>query len=184
MADADLSTVEGPGRRRESWSLKTIVENVSGRPITDFQDPARPVHPYIVAKLDHFGQAGPRRPSDAAAQRRASMPAEVPTEDPDPVEHVYPPLTGPTGRMVHGPEHEHHSPTLRSLSTAQEPSPGRTPHSPGPSRQPERIYLHYLLLHLDRLNDHALQYLKRAVDEEVAHREMPPKKTAGGSLPP
>jgi hypothetical protein len=41
---------------------------------------------------------------------------------------------------------------------------------PAPSRRPERIYLHYLLLHIDRLNDSALRYLKHAVDEELEHR--------------
>jgi hypothetical protein len=38
---------EGPGRKRDSWSLKTLVEEVSGRPLGDFQDPARSPHPYV-----------------------------------------------------------------------------------------------------------------------------------------
>ncbi|HYK94000.1 MAG TPA: hypothetical protein VEY07_08185 [Thermoplasmata archaeon] len=174
MSDADLGTADGPGRRRESWSLKTIVENVAGRPITDFQDPERPVHPYLVVKMGHLPT--PERPR----VRIARTSADSPEAEPDPVDRFYPPLVGATGRALHGPEHEHHVGTLGSVAPGEEPTgPGTRPHSPGPSRRPERIYLHYLLLHMDRLTDHALRYLKHAVDEELAHRE-----SAGGSTPP
>jgi hypothetical protein len=86
-----------------------------------------------------------------------------PNEWTDPVDRLYPPLVGPTGREFHGPEHENHSETLER----HRPLPGRIP---GPSHRPERLYLHYLLLHMDRLSASALRYLKLAVDEEVAHR--------------
>ena len=163
MADGDLASADGPGRRKESWSLKTIVENVSGRPIAEFQDPSRPVHPYLKVKLDH-----------AAAARAHS--AALAESEPDPVDRVYPPLTGATGRQLHGPEHEHHPETLHALKAdPDEPSPGVRPHAPGPSSRPERIYLHYLLLHMDRLTDHALAYLQRAVSEELEHRQKPPQ---------
>lgn len=163
MADADLGTVERPGRRRESWSLRTIVENVAGRPITDFQDPDRPVHPYLANHLAHL--PSPERPRPRSGRGSAE---ELP---PDPVDRVYPPLTGATGRALHGPEHEHHTSTLRALDV---PDPDGGPsvrvRPPGPSRRPERVYLHYLLLHLDRLGDHALRYLAHAVEEELSHR--------------
>jgi len=91
----------------------------------------------------------------------------------DPVSRVHPPLVGEMGRTFHGSEHEHHQPTLDEMTPAAEPpSPGTRPHPPGPSRRPERIYLHYLLLHIDRLSDSALKYLQRAVEEEVQHRQI------------
>ena len=178
MAGADSSTADGPARRRESWSLTTIVERVAGRPITDFQDPSRPVHPYLAHKLGHLppvSAKGPNPgrmgPGDAAADPPAAL---------DPVDRVYPPLTRGTGRAFHGPEHQHDSTTLEAGAERTAGGPGVRSHPPGPSRRPERVYLHYLLLHMDRLSDHALGYLKRAVDEELAGRERPPN----GSTPP
>lgn len=167
MADAAVATAEGPGRRRESWSLRDIVENVANRPIEDFQDPARPVHPYLIVK--------PVRLPPRAHAGAAEAPGAEGNEESDPVDRVYPPLVGATGRALHGPGLEHHAATLHALRA--EPSaaqPGSRPHAPGPSRRPERIYLHYLLLHLDRLSDSALGYLKHAVDEEVGHRATAP----------
>jgi len=46
----DAPTADRPPRRRSSWSLRSIVEDVSGKPIDDFQEPGRPVHPYLQAK--------------------------------------------------------------------------------------------------------------------------------------
>ncbi len=172
MADSDLATVDGPGRRRESWSLKAIVENVAGRPIAELQDPERPVHPYLAGKLGHLP------PMEANRLRTARTGPPTVEEEPDPVDRVYPPLIGATGRRLHGPEHEHHAGILKSLAAPDEASaPGVRPHLPGPSRRPERIYLHYLLLHVDRLSDHALHYLAHAVKEELEHREHPPERS-------
>ena len=160
------ATVEGPPRRRTSWSLKTIVEDVAGCPIGDLQDPNRPLHPYLRGKID----------PPTVAPRIAIRPdaPEASLEDPpyDPVGHLYPPLTGEAGRAYHGPDHEHHRETLeRHRPPADEPG---VPHrSPGPSHRPERLYLHYLLLHVDRLSDSGLHYLRHAVEEEIAHRERP-----------
>ena len=182
MSVDGAATADGPGRRRESWSLKNLVEDIAGRPISELQDPERPVHPYLKVKM---GSAAPsHRPTypptptpGAAPGVRAAATAEL--AEPDPVDRVYPPLVGETGRHLHGPEHEHHAETLDGIATAREaPVPGRPGHAPGPSQRPERIYLHYLLLHMDRLTDHALRYLQHAVDEELRHRE------ANGSTPP
>lgn len=160
-------------RRRDSWSLKSIVEEVGGRPLSDYQDPDRPQHPYVRLKgsaplspaLAPVAHLGGRPPSRGAAATEA-------VEEPDPVARVYPPLTGATGRRLHGPENEHHMETLATVrSSSEAPEPGQRPHPPGPSKRPERIYLHYLLLHIDRLSDHALRYLDRAVREELEHRE-------------
>ncbi len=155
----DDATIAGPARRRASWSLKSIVEDVAGRPIGELQDPGRPVHPYLRGKVP-APSPSPEAPS--------------PDDSPyDPVATLYPPLVGPLGREFHGAEHEHHSETLarhRPLTDAD----GRPLRPPGPSHRPERLYLHYLLLHMDRLSDSALRYLRLAVEEEVAHRAAPP----------
>jgi len=148
------ATADGPPRRRTSWSLKTIVEDVAGRPIGELQDPERPVHPYLKGR-----DVGVR--SEPTAHPRPLVEAY------DPVDHLYPPLIGSTARAFHGPDHENHAETIER----HRPLPG---HLPGPSHRPERLYLHYLLLHMDRLSGSALRYLKLAVDEELAHRVAPP----------
>ena len=144
------ATIEGPPRRRTSWSLKTIVEDVAGRPIQELQDPERPVHPYLRGREGGIPADGSPTPGP-------------PAEWYDPVDRLYPPLVGPTGRDFHGPDHQHHLETIER----HRPLPG---HLPGPTHRPERLYLHYLLLHMDRLSASALRYLKIAVDEEMAHR--------------
>ncbi|MGA8710948.1 MAG: hypothetical protein WB786_06945 [Thermoplasmata archaeon] len=157
------ATAEGPPRRRTSWSLKTIVEDVAGRPIGELQDPARPVHPYLKGRDVGLGGESPAPPRPLV-------------EAYDPVDHLYPPLVGSAARAFHGPEHENHAETL----DRHRPLPG---HIPGPSHRPERLYLHYLLLHMDRLSGSALRYLKLAVDEELAHRSEPPPLPAENSSP-
>ncbi len=152
---ADEATAEGPSRRRTSWSLRTIVEDVAGRPIEDLQDPDRPIHPYLQA-----------RPPPPPRTARPRTPEEI-AEPYDPVAHFSPPLVGATGRDFHGAGYEHHNETL-----ARHAAPARGP-SPGPLHRPERIYLHYLLLHMDRLSDTALRYLRNALDEELDHRAPP-----------
>jgi len=172
---ADEATAETPPRRRASWSLRTIVEDVSGKPIGEFQEPGKPVHPYLRAKLD------------AASPRDRAGPAPGAEEAPyDPVGRLYPPLVGAHGREFHGPDHEHHAETLARHPTVP-PGLGERPRSAaGPLHRPERLYLHYLLLHLDRLSDAALNYLRIAVEEEVAHRARPPATApaAASTSPP
>jgi hypothetical protein len=178
---ADAATADGPPRRRASWSLKTIVEDVAGKPIGEFQEPGRPVHPYLRTKLDE--PSARERPSSAHASEEEAQY--------DPVGHLYPPLVGAHGREYHGPEHEHHAETLDRHPTVPA-GVGERPRTAGPLHRPERLYLHYLLLHLDRLGDAALAYLRTAVEEEVAHRDRPkaaPVRTAanepeGDSQPP
>jgi hypothetical protein len=158
----DGATDDVPPRRRASWSLKTIVEDVSGKPIGEFQDPGKPVHPYLRGKLD-----------PPPARERAPASSAAPAEEPyDPVAHLYPPLVGARGRAYHGLEYEHHAETLERHPTVPA-GLGERPRSAGPLHRPERLYLHYLLLHLDRLSDAALNYLRIAVEEEGAHRSRP-----------
>ncbi len=158
---ADGATPDGPPRRRGSWNLRSIVEDVAGRPIGEFQDPARPVHPYLKDRVD---------PPPPPLPRASVAPARAEGEDRyDPVAHLYPPLVGAHGRAYHGPENEHHAETIER-HRPEPANPGGVARPPGPSHRPERIYLHYLLLHMDRLSDSGLHYLKVAVDEEIAHR--------------
>jgi hypothetical protein len=154
-----------PPHRRDSWSLRTIVEEVAGQPLEAFQDPGRAPHPYVHLKAP-----------------RAEIRAAPPETEIDPVGRVYPPLVGEVGRRLHGPGAEHHNPTLRAL---EEYGPRPEIRPPGPSQRPERIYLHYLLLHLDRLSDRALAYLRVAVEEEQAHRlSAPPPPPPAPPEPP
>jgi hypothetical protein len=164
------ATVEGPARRRDSWNLRHIVEDVTGRSIEDLQEPGRPGHPFLRSIPPPTSSLPPRVAVVTSTPEPTNSDGEIPV---DPVARVHPPLVGATGRNFHGSEHEHHQPTLDEMaSTVEPPSPGTRPHSPGPSRRPERIYLHYLLLHMDRLSDSSLQYLLRAVEEEVRHRKL------------
>jgi hypothetical protein len=172
------ATSAGPARRKTSWNLKTIVEDVAGRPIGELQDPDRPVHPYLEGKIPPANGDGPPW---------ASPPRRAPSESAayDPVGHVYPPLVGPMGRSYHGTDHEHHQETLERHRGSVESGPGNPARPPGPTHRPERLYLHYLLLHLDRLSPSALQYLRQAVDDEVAHRARPslPAKSEAAATP-
>jgi len=162
------ATADRPPRRRTSWNLKSIVEDVAGRPIGELQDPDRPAPSHLEGKGELVEKA--ERPPWASPPRRVVAPP-VPY---DPVDRVYPPLVGPVGRSYHGAEHEHHSETLDRHRPEDGSTPGNPARPPGPSHRPERIYLHYLLLHMDRLSPSALQYLRLAVEEEIAHRARPP----------
>jgi hypothetical protein len=194
---------EPPTKKRAAWSFRTLVEEVSGRPLSDFQEPGvgpapkasrsgalavpaphgvRAVHePSARSEVLAPGAPGIAVPAgtDVATELGpevvpipASATEVAPDDGPDPVTRVYPPLSGTTARELHGVEAEHHRAILRSVvGPSEAPQPGDRPHPPGPSRRPERIYLHYLLLHLDRLQDVPLRYLKHAVDEELATRE-------------
>lgn len=153
MANAEEASSRRPPRRRAPWSLRSIVIDVTGKPITDFQEAPAP-----------------------RGHLTAARPAADPVEDDgiDPVEHVYPPLSGARARAFHGPKTEHHADTLERHRSAAAPFEAlRAP----PHPHPERLYLHYLLLHLDRLDLSSLWYLRRQVNEEIASRARPPPPT-------
>jgi hypothetical protein len=179
VAVSEEATADLPPRKRSSWSLRTIVEDVSGRPIDDFQEPGRPVHPYLNAKPGP-PSGFPARPAAPTPGRSSSSLSG--TEPYDPVAHLYPPLVGAPAREYHGPEHEHHAETL-ARHPAATPGVGERPRGSGPLHRPERLYLHYLLLHLDRLSDAALAYLRAAVEEEAAHRARSSAAAAAASAP-
>ncbi|MCI4357586.1 MAG: hypothetical protein L3J95_04370 [Thermoplasmata archaeon] len=176
-----LATAEVPPRRRGTWSFRKIAEEIGGRPITDFQGPDSAPHlaPYRSTVVESLpprsgSRSAPIRPTAGDPDPDAASDEAV--GELDPVARVYPPLTRATGRALHGSEREHHPETLAAMRYGPEaPEPGRRPHPPGPSTRPERIYLHYLLLHLDRLSDHALSYLSTAVYEELEARRTAPR---------
>jgi hypothetical protein len=177
MAEVAPASEAGPSRRRrDSWNLRTIVEDVAGKPLEDLQEPGRPAHPFLKSAPPP-APPGPRATPEHAGHARLAEPAgslEAESHEAyDPVARIHPPLVGEVGRSFHGREHEHHAATLAEFDrSADPPVPGTRPHAPGPSRRPERIYLHYLLLHMDRLSDTSLVYLRRAVDEEIQHRQL------------
>ncbi|MHB8352461.1 MAG: hypothetical protein ACYDFT_07250, partial [Thermoplasmata archaeon] len=147
-----------PTRRKDSWSLRHLVRDVSGLSLEELQEPGREPHPYLRIKPDAAG----------VPLRTETLP-ERPAAGIDPVFRVTPPLVGPIGRELHGPTTLHHNETLdRASREAGGLSVGRPT---SPLRRPERVYLHYLLLHLDRLSTASLEYLRHSVEEELLHRQ-------------
>jgi len=151
MASADEPTARRPPKRRAPWSLRSIVIEVTGKPITEFQE------------------APPAR-SRVPVARAVGVPAEE-EELADPVAHFSPPLSGARGRAAHGPRLEHDAATLEHHRTVPD---ANDPLRSTPPEHPERLYLHYLLLHLDRLSLPSLWYLRRQVNDEIANRARPP----------
>ncbi len=98
-----------------------------------------------------------------------SLPAADAREvaDPDPIEAIYPPLVGELGREYHGKDHEHDAETIARHRSGPD-ALANTGRAPGPLARPERLYLHYLLLHMDRLSDTALVYLGHALETDPA----------------
>lgn len=161
MATQNRATSEASPRRRPNWSIRTIVENLSGHPIAHFQDPSQ--------SLPGSSDAPPARAASPRLIDASDFRAAEESETPDPIDSVYPPLVGALGREYHGADHEHHAETIARHRPG--PDDGSTARrAPGPLARPERIYLHYLLLHIDRLSDTALVYLGHAVEEERIHR--------------
>lgn len=159
MVAPEQATASAPARRRPNWSLRTIVENVSGHPIAHFQDPPRsPVSAPVAVVAPATGRSASG--AGGSEEGEASL---------DPVDTIYPPLIGPIGRAYHGTEQEHHSETI-ARHRSEPGSATSARRATGPLARPERIYLHYLLLHMDRLSDTALDYLGHAAEEERAHR--------------
>ncbi|MGI0054528.1 MAG: hypothetical protein ACREBZ_02260 [Thermoplasmata archaeon] len=154
MSAVAESTARRPPRRRAPWSIRSIVVDVTGRPISEFQEEA--------PKHDRAGASGPHASS---------------LEPIDPVDRITPPLSGAGARHYHGVVDEQHPATLR-----RHPAAARD--DPSPSNRPERIYLHYLLLHIDRLSLASLWYLRRQVNEEISHRSRGPNAASAQSAAP
>ncbi|HKS59257.1 MAG TPA: hypothetical protein VJS68_00580 [Thermoplasmata archaeon] len=163
MALEAPATDEPSSRKRETWSIRKIAEDLA------HESGIEPHH----SSYGRFAVASFHPPAYPTTEE-LPVPSK---EELDPVARFSPPLVGPVGRASHDPRHEHHTETIEHLErTPPLVGPGMPAHPPGPSRRPERIYLHYLLLHLDRLSDAALNYLNLAVGEELAQRK--PRKAS------
>ncbi len=139
-----------------------MVEAVTGQPIDEFQDPDRPLSDYARKHLRY-----PRAPVAIDT---------APSAEIAPEERIHPPLVGAAGRNYHEVATHHHAPTLAAAGGSDGSRPGRSP---------ERLYLHYLLLHLDRLDSASLAYLYHAVREETKHRRFsgPSEQIPADSFP-
>jgi hypothetical protein len=165
-----------PARRNNSWSLRRIVRDVSGQPLEAFQDPALPPHPYVTyvttGRLPDEPTPEPRDElfDPPVVARPLRLPPSVPrAEPPSPPRARPPPPPAPAPPLASPP------PALDTQAPEHVEFPLETP---GPAdappaatyRRPERIYLHQLLLHLDRLDENALRHLQSEVTEELEHR--------------
>lgn len=211
MSDGSLdATSEAPARKPTPWSVRKIVEQVTGKPLESMQDPP-----------------GSRKPSRSSASASRDLPLERYHEENGPAVTVLvareeePELRGsetaepePSRRekiSLPSSSKGDRSPSLRAFlpgTAAPAPSSGRGPKSPSlpltrplplevveeverlreeegapslPALEPghghkrtelERVYLSYLLMHLDKLTEPALKYLQHAVEEECEERGL------------
>ncbi|MCI4323003.1 MAG: hypothetical protein L3K03_03125 [Thermoplasmata archaeon] len=160
-----------PARRNNSWSLRQIVRDVSGQSLEAFQDPSLTPHPYVTyvttGRVPEDRHALPREDEydpPVAPRPRAPLPP-VRAETPAPPRVTAPPPAPPRPEPLldtRAPEHVEFPLEVEDLSR-------EAPHASS-YRRPERIYLHQLLLHLDRLDENALRHLQSEVNEELEHR--------------
>ncbi len=212
--ESEGSAEAPPGKKSTPWSVRKIVEQVTGRPLESMQDPpgtrraprnapssARDL-PLERYHEDHSGAltvlVDPREEEDHVGVRERSPPS-IPTAatltPPSRAEEVQidrnpslraflpgSPSPSSSGRQGRGPV----LPMTRPLPSEvveeverlrAEEGIGPIPKSGGPghgSRELERVYLSYLLMHLDRLTEPALKYLRHAVQEECEERGLMP----------
>ena len=90
-----MATADAPPRRRDTWSIRRIAEEIGGRPIAEFQgkdgSPRLDQYPtQVVERLPP--RTGSRlTPSRIPAKYAAREdPGEAPPEELDPVARVYP----------------------------------------------------------------------------------------------
>lgn len=210
MSDGSAEgTAEAPPSKKPTpWSVRKIVEQVTGRPLESMQDPpgtrrsSRPTPP-AAAREDppleryHESSAGPvvallaepespqlergQEPSSSRAKgaekeevdRNPSLRAFLPGTPPSVGRGRAPrapslPLTRPLPREVIDEVDR-----MREEQELPGPEPGEVQgrgHSA--TRELERVYLSYLLMHMDRLTEPALKYLRHAVEEECEERGM------------
>jgi hypothetical protein len=175
--------------RSNPWSVRKLAEQVSGRPFHEIGGP---------------GALSPGTPtSDPGASSRSSedppaspSPEKGPTSRPEP--ETDPPLNDFLPGLVmatSSPSARHPIwPLVRPLPEEvrrEVPSAGPTANHPSPPgsakfhrkdrRELEKVYLSYLLLHLNHLPEPALRYLRHAVEEECRDRGLIPVSEEGGS---
>lgn len=196
---------DGPPRKATPWSVRKIVEQVTGRPLESMQDPPGtrrnrptpsaprdpPLERYheesgpVVTVLAEPAPVEPEPVMDASDPPRArAIPLDdLPSERTPSLRAFLPGTPPPTasGR----PSRPAALPISRTLPKevveeverlrAEEGNPMpktlEGPHSPRHG-EVERVYLSYLLMHLDKLTEPALKYLRHAVEEECEERGL------------
>ena len=161
--DMAMGGSEAAPRRRNPWSVRKIAEEVAAQHRLDLRDVWGP----------RPGASPPPSPlpgSSPPPEPEVGLPS-IPLEDflaahasPSDDHGSSPPGSSPTGRSGEG------APTSF-------PDDGPRPHTPSSRHRrarEERVYLSYLLLHLDQIAEPALRYLRHAVEEECRHRGVEP----------
>ncbi|MDE1820223.1 MAG: hypothetical protein KGJ23_07220 [Euryarchaeota archaeon] len=195
------TTEAPPGKKPTPWSVRKIVEQVTGRPLESMQDPPgtrrapRPAPPprsepplerfheedgpalSVLVDPDLEREERPRSVHVEAAgvdelEKGPGLRAFLPGAPNPPVSGRAPrpaslPLTRPLPRQV-----------IEEVERMREdegeaPLGSPSAHAHG-SRELERVYLSYLLMHMDRLTEPALKYLRHAVEEECEERGIRP----------
>ncbi len=154
MSDSAPGLPPVPPRRATPWSVRKIVEQVTGESLSNGQGA-----PGIV----------PRSTSSARIGLPAFLPGGLGTDGPP---------TLPLPRPLHPGGEESRAGARASSGEAPE-GPRGVPSFPGRRQasqtlELERVYLSYLLLHLDRLAEPALKYLRHAVEQECSERGWEP----------
>lgn len=211
MSDASSEgTADAPPSKKPTpWSVKKIVEQVTGRPLESMQDPPG------TRRSPRASLPTPSSPRDPPLERyhEESGPAVAVLVDPEAGPRALGDGTdGPAARETPRLVDPDRNPGLRAFlpgspSFSSSPGPSRSPRQAGlpmtrplpqevveevdrlradegepplekvpghahASRELERVYLSYLLMHLDRLTEPALKYLRHAVEEECEERGL------------
>ncbi len=212
MSDESVEgTAEAPPSKKPTpWSVRKIVEQVTGRPLESMQDPPGTRRPSRTASpppreeppLERYHQEtggaalallaspeetpGPSEDREASASRPAVRAPEPDEPERNPTLRAFLPGSpsplgrGRTGRppslpltrplpreVVEEVERMREEESLPALEKTE-------PHARGhaATRELEKVYLSYLLMHMDRLTEPALKYLRHAVEEECEERGM------------
>jgi hypothetical protein len=154
---SDASPSSPPRARPTPWSVRKIVEQVTGQPLSAVQGngPASPLRG--------------RSPGEPRLGLPAFLPGTLGEETPASLPLPHPLHFGP---LVDEQSGERVLPRGEGHRAGGEPPASKGPRSG--ALELERVYLHYLLLHLDRLGEPALKYLRHAVEEECRDRGWEP----------
>lgn len=155
MSDKSSSPPDPPhhhGAHANHWSIRKIVEDVTGKKIEDFQDPR-----FEQVKVERRALRSPEATASVEDEKE-----EVPSE----------PLTSFLPQPKKAPLFS----TLPPEMLENVPFPFTADKTPGGkgsnAKQLERLYLAYLMLHMGGLTEPALRYLRDAVEEECRDRGM------------
>ncbi|MCL4324382.1 MAG: hypothetical protein M1144_02825 [Candidatus Thermoplasmatota archaeon] len=129
------SHVPEPHHGGNHWSLKKIVEDVTGKSLEELQEAPSSSHVESAPKRE----VPVSNLSSFLPQQKTPLFTTIPKE------------------------------LLENVPFIKEEAPSRKKAN---NRELERMYLAYLMLHMGRLTDPALQYLRHAVEEECRERGL------------